>query len=96
MEANLFDELISSVKEMDEIAKGNQPPSRIFTHPDIEVKAIREKAGLSQSGFAQALGVSKRTVENWEQGRRRPAGTARSLLKVFDADPVSTAKTLSI
>ena len=51
------------------------------------MKAIREKMGVSQDKFAVILGVSKRTVENWEQGRRHPTGAARSLLKIVEADP---------
>ena len=51
------------------------------------MKAIREKMGVSQEKFAVILGVSKRTVENWEQGRRHPTGAARSLLKIVEADP---------
>jgi len=43
--------------------------------------------GVSQDKFAMILGVSKRTVENWEQGRRHPTGAARSLLKIVEADP---------
>lgn len=42
----------------------------------------RAKVGLSQSAFAQLLGVSLRTLQDWEQGRRRPAGAAQTLLRV--------------
>ena len=48
---------------------------------------IREKVGLSQNGFAMLIGVSKRTLENWEQGRRHPSGPAKTLLRILDADP---------
>jgi len=43
--------------------------------------------GLSQDKLSVILWVSKRTVENWEQGRRHPTGAARSLLKIVEADP---------
>jgi len=72
---------------MDDIANGKKRASRKFNFPDPEVKAIRERLGISQDKFAMILGVSKRTVENWEQGRRHPTGAARSLLKRVDADP---------
>ena len=52
-------------------------PTRRFEFPEPEVKAIREKMGVSQDKFAVILGVSKRTVENWEQGRRNPTGAGR-------------------
>ncbi len=52
-----------------------------------DVKAIREKAGLSQSAFAALLGVSVRTLQDWEQGRRVPRGPALALLRVADRHP---------
>ena len=42
--------------------------------------AVRQKSGLSQAEFARLLGVSVRTLQDWEQGRRNPTGAARSLL----------------
>jgi len=87
MDNKIFDELMASVQEMDGIIKGQKKPSRRFEFPDPEVKAIRERMGVSQDRFAMILGVSKRTVENWEQGRRHPTGAARSLLKIVEADP---------
>ncbi len=52
-----------------------------------EIRVIREKMGLSQSAFAGLLGVSLRTLQDWEQGRRQPTGAARSLLLVAQARP---------
>jgi putative transcriptional regulator len=51
------------------------------------VQAIRERMGLSQSAFAALLGVSTRTLQDWEQGRRAPTGPARALLRVADRHP---------
>ena len=51
------------------------------------VKSIREKMGLSQSAFAGLLGVSVRTLQEWEQGRRSPKGPAQALLRVADRHP---------
>jgi putative transcriptional regulator len=47
----------------------------------------RRKTGLSQAQFAELLGVSVRTVQEWEQGRRRPSGAARTLFKVAERHP---------
>jgi putative transcriptional regulator len=52
-----------------------------------EVASIREKTGLSQTRFAQLLGVSVRTLQDWEQGRRAPSGAARTLLVVASKNP---------
>jgi putative transcriptional regulator len=51
------------------------------------VSAIREKTGLSQARFAVLLGVSVRTLQDWEQGRRAPSGAARTLLLIAHKNP---------
>ena len=50
-------------------------------------RVIREKLNLSQSAFASLMGVSKRTIQDWEQGRRKPQGPAKSLLRVAEQHP---------
>ena len=52
-----------------------------------DVKNIRSKTGLSQSAFAGLLGVSVRTLQEWEQGRRTPKGPAQALLRVAERHP---------
>ena len=61
-----------------EIKRGEY--GRVINIP--EVASIREKTGLSQARFAELLGVSVRTLQDWEQGRRVPSGAARTLLVV--------------
>ena len=51
------------------------------------VASIREATGLSQARFAQLLGVSTRTLQEWEQGRRAPSGAARTLLLIAHRNP---------
>ena len=53
------------------------------------VAEIRQKTGLSQSKFASLLGVSVRTLQDWEQGRRVPAGAARTLLLIAHRNPMA-------
>jgi DNA-binding transcriptional regulator YiaG len=50
-----------------------------------QIKRVRAKAGLSQSEFAAAIGVSVRTLQDWEQGRRKPNASAISLLKLAES-----------
>ena len=95
MDKKLFDALLASVTEMDHIAKGKKKPSRTITVAEPPVQTIRERTGLSQMQFARLIGVSKRTLENWEQGRRRPTGPARALLKLVDHDPEHAIRTLN-
>jgi putative transcriptional regulator len=58
--------------------------------------AARARSGLSQADFAQALGVSKRTLENWEQGRAEPTGAARRLLKLAARFPETLQRLAAI
>ena len=51
------------------------------------VAQARYKAGLSQAKFAVLLGVSVRTLQDWQQGRRQPSGAAQTLLKIADTRP---------
>ena len=94
MDKKMFSELLESVKEMDEIAAGKKKPSRIFEHPVLEVRAIRQKTGLSQDRFAYLIGVKPATLRNWEQGRRKPTGPAKALLRILEADPESAVRAL--
>lgn len=92
----MFDELLASVKEADSMVKGEQSASRTFEFAEPKVKAIREETGLSQASFAMLIGVSKRTLENWEQGRRHPTGPAKALLRILAADPKHAIKALHV
>lgn len=83
----LFAELIESVREGGAILRGEKMPSRTFAIETPNVKQIREQYGLSQSEFAALLGVSAKTLQNWEQGRRTPHGAARVLLQVAARHP---------
>jgi len=60
---------------------------RVTTIPSVS--EVRENTGLSQVRFAQLLGVSVRTLQDWEQGRRAPTGAARTLLMVAAKNPRS-------
>lgn len=60
----------------------------------INVKRIRQDLNLTQKEFADCFGVSKRTVQEWEQGRRHPTATARNFLKVIALEPTLIRKIL--
>ncbi len=56
----------------------------------VEVSAAteaRNRVGMSQSEFAKLLGVSVRTLQDWEQGRREPSGAAKTLLRIASQNP---------
>ena len=60
-----------------------------------QVTAARAGAGLSQAGFAKLLGVSVRTLQEWEQGRKRPSGAAKVLLKIAAEHPKILRRAIS-
>ena len=60
---------------------------RRYTSESYPIVRAREKSGLSQAKFAQLLGVSIRTIQDWEQGRREPNAAAKTLIKVAELHP---------
>lgn len=88
MKKELFDELLQSVKVAAAIERGRAKPSRTFEVKTAnDVARVRNRLGLSQNKFARLLGISENTLQNWEQGRRKPAGPAKVLLKVAARHP---------
>jgi putative transcriptional regulator len=75
-------ELLASIQEM-KAGKVGRTHKVALT----EVAEARAKSGMSQTKFAQVLGVSARTLQEWEQGRRQPSGAARSLLTIAAKHP---------
>lgn len=87
MDDKHFKELMGSVEEGMAMLRGEKTPSRRFVYADPDVKAIRQKLHQSQSEFAALLGIGLGTLRHWEQGRRRPTGAARVLLRVVSEHP---------
>jgi putative transcriptional regulator len=79
--------LLESVGEGGAIVRGTRGAVRITKVDEPDVIAIRDAYGLSQQRFAALLGISVRTLQNWEQGRRQPHGPARVLLRVAARHP---------
>jgi putative transcriptional regulator len=69
---------------------------RVHIPPEIDVKAIRGRLGMTQQEFAVRLGFSVNTVRHWEQGRRVPEGPTRAYLMVIDREPEAVQKALRI
>lgn len=77
---NIGQEILDGIGELRRGQHG-----RMTTMPSVS--SVREKTGLSQLKFATLLGVSVRTLQEWEQGRRAPSGAARTLLMVAERNP---------
>ena len=96
MNDELFKELLASIREGGAILRGETKPSRSFKLEDPDVAAIRDEYGLSQEKFAALLGISIRTLQNWEQGRRHPQGPAKVLLRVASRHPRAVLDAASV
>lgn len=79
---NLGAELLASVREMQAGVTGH-----VHRLPVSAIAEARARSGLSRQKFADLLGVSSRTLQEWEQGRRQPSGAARSLLVIAARRP---------
>lgn len=77
---NIGLEILEGIRE---IKRGQY--GRVTNIPSVA--SVRERTGLSQAKFAQLLGVSVRTLQEWEQGRRAPSGAARTLLLIAQKNP---------
>lgn len=87
MKEKMFEELLGSVREAGAILRGQKKPTRRTVIGPSGIRAIRERTSLSQSEFARLIGVSMKTLQNWEQNRRRPTGPAATLLRIIAHDP---------
>jgi putative transcriptional regulator len=94
MKKELFDQLKESIEETGKIRKGLVKPSRVFKYRPVDIKRIRSRLHVSQNQFALMIGVSKSTLQNWEQGRREPEGPAKALLRVVDKKPEAVLEAL--
>ena len=94
MKKALFNELLESVKQADEIRRGERQPSRELFLDATKVKEVRAITKLSQAKFAAVLHVDVGTLRNWEQGRRNPTGPAKALLRAIQADPANVLRAL--
>jgi len=83
MEEKLFNELVASMEEAAAHSRGDLdlPAER------IHFREIRARLGMTQDRFAEALGISVKTLRNWEQGRRDPSGPAMRLLRIAEKHP---------
>jgi putative transcriptional regulator len=94
MKRRMFEELLESVREGGAILRGQRKLARRFEIRSSGIRAIRERTSLSQSEFAHLIGVSVKTVQNWEQDRRRPTGPAVALLRVIAHEPQLAVKAI--
>ncbi|MGH7102639.1 MAG: helix-turn-helix domain-containing protein [Acetobacteraceae bacterium] len=89
-------ELMASMREAAAIVRGEAEPARVHLPPgSIDVRAIRERLGLTRPAFAERFGLAVAAVRDWEQGLRRPDPAARVLLLVISRSPDIVAKAVA-
>jgi len=90
-----FEQLVKGITDMKRHLAGKRVRGLRTTRVDAtDIQAIRKAANLSQPRFAKLIGVNLRTLQNWEQGRTRPTGPARALLKIVASNPKSAIEAL--
>jgi putative transcriptional regulator len=95
MDDKIFADLMQSVRDMGKHMRGEKVSGvKIHRVEAPDVKALRESAAISQAEFARLIGVSCRTLENWEQKRTVPSGPARALLKIVSVNPKAAIRAL--
>jgi putative transcriptional regulator len=90
-----FTEISAGLKEAIAHSKGEKTGAIVHTPETLNVKAIREKTGMSQQRFCATFGISIGTLRHWEQGLRTPRGAARVLLKVVEQNPQAVIQAIS-
>jgi putative transcriptional regulator len=84
---NIGQEILEGIKEIKRFKKGEIDLTVRTLNEPSPTKIIRKRLRLSQSAFASLMGVSPRTIQDWEQGRRKPQGPAKSLLRIAEQHP---------
>lgn len=101
---NVYDSIIQGLNEAVEYTKGNKQVARvehvdvvpIYNYSASEIKDIRSNLNMTQSVFALVMGVSKKTVEAWEQGVNSPSGSSCRLLYFYKLHPQEAVKLVKI
>lgn len=97
MSKAINESILQGAQEALAYAQGNKRGAKthkVMVPKEIDVRAIRAKLKLSREKFSDEFGLSFRTVEKWEQGKRHPDGTARAYLSVIKHSPTAVRAAL--
>jgi putative transcriptional regulator len=91
------DRILTSIRKTRAVLRGEIEGAYVTVHTpeSVDVRAIRERLGMSQAKFAKSFGLELSTVQNWEHGRRHPEGAARVLLRVIEREPEAVQRALT-
>lgn len=98
MKKHRFDQLVESLDDVKRhVTTGRMKGrvSKVEVSAD-DVRAVRERSGMTQQQFAATFGIGLGTLQKWERGERQPSGAAKSLLRVMQTDLTSVIKALAV
>ena len=96
MAKEAFETIKAGLEDAIAYARGDKTRGRVCV-PKVEkvdVKAVRERLGLSQNEFSTVFAVGLDALQNWEQGRREPTGPAKVLLQIIEREPAAVSRAL--
>jgi len=89
-----FEEMMDGLNDVEAFLAGEQEGFKAHVPHDVDVKAIRNRLGMTQARFSDTFGFSLDAIKHWEGGRRTPEAPARTLLTVIARNPAAVLKAL--
>jgi putative transcriptional regulator len=90
-----FEQMMGGLNDVEAFLAGEQEGFKAHVPHDVDVKAIRNRLGMTQARFSDTFGFSLDAIKHWEGGRRTPEAPARTLLTVIDRNPAAVLTALS-
>ena len=90
-----FEQMMDGLNDVEAFLAGKQEGFRAHVPQEVDVKAIRNRLGMTQARFSDTFGFSLDAIKHWEGGRRIPEAPARTLLTVIDRNPVAVLTALN-
>jgi putative transcriptional regulator len=90
-----FEQMMDGLNEVEAFLAGEQEGFKAYVPQEVDVKAIRNRLGMTQAKFSDTFGFSLDAIKHWEGGRRTPEAPARTLLTVIDKNPAAVLTALN-
>ena len=90
-----FDQMMDGLNDVEAFLAGEQEGFKAHVPQEVDVKAIRNRLGMTQAKFSETFGFSLDAIKHWEGGRRTPEAPARTLLTVIDKNPAAVLTALN-
>ena len=90
-----FEQMMDGLNDVEAFLAGEQEGFKAYVPQEVDVKAIRNRLGMTQVKFSDTFGFSLDAIKHWEGGRRTPEAPARTLLTVIDKNPAAVLTALN-